>query len=329
MTRQFELVGAYDDCNLGDDLLHITGHTWAEDGTLDRLLDDLDARHKGAFRVYFGGTQFFSFSHRKFRWLLYFMAKAPVVWARGQIRRLKRMRSTALFIGVGPFNNRFAELLTRFELSNCDAILFRDEDSYRWGRQKLKGVSQGFTRDPVFLNHEKLGLCPASGGKGMCFIPRDWPALGGEVERTLLGLARHADGSGRGRVAIFGKDPNSLQLAQRYCPDLAILQYADYGRDRYLTYLDDSLGACDVVVTMRFHGAILALLLGKRVILINIDPKFDQLIQDFGSLVGVVPPAPLSGELLMQQAERLRAIPDYESRVAAITSSLTRMGIGR
>ncbi len=213
-----------------------------------------------------------------------------------------RCPAAAVGMGVGHVHGRLGRSLARHSLRRLARIVVRDSDSARrlrsWG---LHDVAVG--TDPVMTLEPEL-VEPAD---TMCVILRPANQRGlrtaaAKAERStpspavLDGIARAiddaADAAGLAvRFVAFqaGRDgPLHTELADRtgapaevVAPTLGNV-IAEVGRSR-------------VVVTMRYHGAVAALLHGRPAVLLASSPKMAALAGEAGGWARLLDPSRLEG----------------------------------
>ena len=227
----------------------------------------------------------------------------------------RHCRAAAVGMGVGGVRGRLDRGLARHSLRRLQPIVVRDADSARrlrgWG---LDDVAVG--ADPVMALEPE----PVAPSDTMCVIlrPANRPSVLTAAARArrssaspavLDGMARAVDAAAAAtglavRLVAFqaGRDgPLHTEIADRLAAPAEVVAptletvLAEVGRSR-------------LVVTMRYHGAVAALLHGRPAVLLDSSPKMASLAGEAGGWARLLDPGRLEGaELAAAVSDALAA----------------------
>ena len=218
----------------------------------------------------------------------------------------RRCRLAAVGMGVGHVHGRLGRNLARSSLRRLHRIVVRDADSARrlrdWG---LDDVAVG--ADPVLALEPE----PVEPDDTMCVIlrPANQPGLrtaAVKAERsspsgaTLDRMARAIDAAAAGtglavRFVAFqvSRDgPLHAEIAQRLSAPAEVVTPA-------LHSVIAEVGRSRMVVTMRYHGAVAALLHGRPAVLLDSSPKMSSLAGEAGGWAPLLEHSRLEGPELV------------------------------
>ena len=229
-------------------------------------------------------------------------------------RAARRIPGAAVGLGVGRVDGAVPARIARRALRRMESIAVRDRASADrlagWG---LRGVRVG--SDPVIGEEAP----PVDPGDTMCVILR--PANRGGM-RTASAAAEaglppdpRTGGMAAALDAAAGAAGLSIRLvAFQKSRDLPLLRSAArrLRSDAALSApgLDDVLrevGRSRLVITMRYHGAIAALLHGRPAVLLDYSPKMASLASEGGGWAPLASPFPSEPAGLVKAVERALA----------------------
>lgn len=229
-------------------------------------------------------------------------------------RAARRIPGAAVGLGVGRVDGALPARIARRALRRMESITVRDRASADrlagWG---LRGVRVG--SDPVIGEEAP----PVDPGDTMCVILR--PANRGGMRtasaaaETGLPPVPQAGGMAAALDAAAGAAGLSIRLvAFQKSRDLPVLRSAArrLRSDAALSApgLDDVLrevGRSRLVITMRYHGAIAALLYGRPAVLLDYSPKMASLAAEGGGWAPLASPLLSEPDSLAAAAERALA----------------------
>ena len=217
----------------------------------------------------------------------------------------QRCPAAAVGMGVGQVHGRLGRSLARHSLRRLARIVVRDSDSARrlrsWG---LHDVAVG--ADPVMALEPE----PVEPADAMCVILRPANRRGlrtaaAKAERStpspavLDGMARAIDAAAAAsglavRFVAFqaGRDgPLHTEIADRLTAPAEVVAPT-------LGNVITEVGRGRVVVTMRYHGAVAALLHGRPAVLLDSSPKMAALAGEAGDWARLLDPGRLEAGLL-------------------------------
>ena len=216
-----------------------------------------------------------------------------------------RCRIAAIGLGVGAVPDRFSRGLIRRALRPADVLVVRDRESaarlHRWG---LHGVAVG--ADPV------LAIDPIKDAEAedtMCVILRHTNRRGlltssmksrrqPPVE-TIRGLARAIDAV----ASATGLTPRfvAFQSSQDDMLHRAVARRLKTCADVVVPTLDTVLSEVArsrLVITMRYHGAVAALLHNRPAVLLDYSPKMASLAAEGGGWAPAIHPERITADRL-------------------------------
>jgi len=301
--------GAYGETNFGDDLLMLVfekyfNNEFKEDETVfsgqkstypSGLL--VQSRYNEKIKpdviVYGGGTQFFSFVEKKERSTvlskLSRIIKDPSIlykYFRNKFVPKKEYSSEIisafLGFGLGPFNNEEAKLIAKESMRNSLFVGVRDQVSFNycseWNIECVLGA------DVVFSSYFSLPPLEKTTNikRKIGVIVRDWKweksgasyieklkqfigESGDEIEYQFIVFAPHVDK----KWMLYLSDTDTLV----WNPEI----------DDVTNFLN-KLNTFDAFISARYHGAIIAAILGKPVICVEIEPKLSILCEQVPEL---------------------------------------------
>lgn len=320
-TNSFKVIvrGGYGYCNLGDDLLmlaidqllasedlpitHIFQCDYSE--YLTKWIPNAIVVPKektfltAGLVLYGGGTQFYSFKPdpKECRGLnrLLNISRTPLSIIPKVLRRIHGMLKVehvkhwaAIGIGIGPFveNSKVLEN-TKHLFLKMDHVSVRDIESYnlckRWGIHVAK-----HSTDLCFLPAIVEWIRSQCSGKNanpdrVGFVVRDWPHTeSGELySESILSLVQSLSLDGYSpEFFLFKKDDIGWQKElQKTGYPVHIWQGSQQKTGPFFSELEK----CSILVTARYHGAVLAAIMRRPCICIDIDPKLSLLSQVLGS----------------------------------------------
>ncbi|MFQ3584789.1 MAG: polysaccharide pyruvyl transferase CsaB [Cyanobacteriota bacterium] len=188
--------------------------------------------------------------------------------------------------GIGPLERGWVRHLARRSLAGCTAISVRDRAASEWLEQW--GIPHQVAPDPVWgLVAKRLPEWDGWPQPRIAVVLRQHPQLTpARIESLSQGLARLQDSTG----AYFLFIP--FQLARQGSPDLGVdyrlaqdLQRRMPGPAQVLEIRDPcllkgSFQGVRLVITMRYHGLVMAAAEGCRCFGLSYDPKVKTLLQD-------------------------------------------------
>ncbi len=286
--------------------------------TLPRLLTTL----VGAEGIVQGGGTFFHDAYsdsaqRRYRWTL---TKLSCILC---LAHALGKKVALVGVGVGPVRQRFTKLITRLALRSCHAISVRDESSLnvvgslsRRNRAELtfdlaallvdSPSQEGRCRGNVrrVLGISALSLSPFV-DRGSCEPESFWDTLGDSIARRLVDDAAL-------RVKIFvmwaGADgPNDIGVSRRL---QECIGERHPGRVRLIPYTRDTISIIDEMsdcygfIATRYHAAMLAYLVGCRLLLVPYHKK----VSELGDQIGLFERArlnPFAGSSFAEIEEKL------------------------
>lgn len=301
------IKGAYGDSNYGDDLLMIVLEDYfikklpnynlnfvgANNQYVEKLLQKstYNFQQKDDVLIYGGGTQFFSFIEKstlqtKFKNNI---KKNPLIVINKILKKIAPSKEEILepekaFIGfgLGPFNNNVQAInYAKQQLQQSFFIGVRDQVSYNycneWGINALLGA------DIVFSSYFKQHISEVKGEpikNKIGIIVRDWDWKNSNVnyqEKILEFVNNNKEIDVTFIVFAKDKDPDWLKKIKNHKhliwePERMSIQ----------SFLNE-LNTFETFITARYHGAIIAGLMNKKVICIEIEPKLRILTEQIPS----------------------------------------------
>lgn len=248
------------------------------------------------------------------------------IWAAGG------MPTAAVGLGAGRVRGRWGRTLANRMMRRASPVVARDRDSAtRLGDLGVRGVRVG--ADPVL----SLPTEPVAAGNTMCVIlrPPNRPGPGTAAakarppspeEAQRLAEALDAAASALGftiRMTAFHADrdgPVHEEVARRLTTPAELLSPAP---DEAIT----EVGRSRLVVAMRYHGAVAALLADRPALLIDYSPKMRSLAAEGGGWAPLLDYRELNPDRLREAAGEAMERP--ERATAAREEMQARLGVNR
>ncbi|HTN39092.1 MAG TPA: polysaccharide pyruvyl transferase family protein [Arachidicoccus sp.] len=342
------IKGAYGETNFGDDLLMVVFEKYFKTvfpsaeinfwgtkiGYVKQLLDSTSKYNETSFEsdwlVYGGGTQFFSFSNHTLTTIekLKLVLRNPSLL----ITKFKRQpfvnynKVAFLGFGIGPFTGNSQVINGAKErLQNADYIGVRDEVSYiycqEWNINAVLGADVVFSS--FFKINEYLVERNFKGDqvkKKLGIIIRDWGLdEDGDlyIEKIMEFYKSTEDFESKFIIFAPHKDPKFMDRLK----DENILVWDP---DKYtLSDFIAELNLFDIFISARYHGAIVAALLNKPVICIEIEDKLKILSQQIPELKLWKKPFLTSElELILENIDKT---PDYRESLSHLNQKADLM----
>lgn len=248
------------------------------------------------------------------------------------LARMVGCRVAWISVGAGPLDSPLSRRFVRTSLRLADYVSVRDEGSRRFLRDI--GVKREILVFPDLahgLPHDQSVLAPRerNGGRPTIAINpipmydgRYWPESAPEKNRRfvseLAALAAGAIKEGYG-LFFFATHPRDAGVAQ----DILNLMAAEHGQrpagdnpvrcSATTEGLLRDIASADLVVTTRFHGALLSLLVGRPTLAISYYRKTQELMADLGH--GDDLAIPLDELCASDALERLRSLEDRAEKL--------------
>lgn len=176
--------------------------------------------------------------------------------------------------GIGPINNKFAQIVVKNLLKLCNLITVRDENSLNL--LKKWEVDAKLVCDPVY----SLELEPSNTENTVGIQLRDFKTMNDNLlqKLALLIITKFSDK----KIQIF-----SLQKSL----DLAVCKHFEHILKSFNPELDteivtdniiERLSKLDVLIAMRFHAILCAIKCGVKTCAINYDIKVEKLAKSIG-----------------------------------------------
>jgi polysaccharide pyruvyl transferase WcaK-like protein len=240
-----------------------------------------------------GGTQFYGFGSQQLRRSVpertarYIQAlrQGRMSWrnlftaSRTTVTLAPTCRQAAVSLGLGPFLNEPAEDRARDAVGKCEYLAVRDSSSLafcqKWGlHQACLRSDWGFAPQLWGGTFPTSSAMTRQGRIGI--IVRDWykSAAGFAHLHACLELAATLRREGR-EVQFFVfdacEDTTCLRELRRHNERVVVWQPERMQVSEQL----EKLLACDLLVTARAHGAIVAATLGRPAVCVEIEPKLN------------------------------------------------------
>jgi polysaccharide pyruvyl transferase WcaK-like protein len=295
-----------------------------------------ESGERGSLLVYGGGTQFFSFPLSRSTLLTRVMRAlmSPGNACRGVARkvmsRTREFDATAcLGIGIGPFvPGSQEERRTRQLLQACEFVAVRDAQSAayceRWGiGHAVVGA------DLCFADTALADLLPSSRERGtprsIAAIVRDWPHSreGAAYLEPLMQCTDRlrANGYAVTFYSFCGEDDDRLiRCLSERGHAVAVWRPERDAIDGFLR----EIAAHEIMVTARYHGAVLASLMRMPFICVEVEPKLRLAAETLG-MAQYLWRQSFSPDALSALVERLSA--DYGNASACATEAAERQRV--
>ena len=230
-----------------------------------------------------------------------------------RMRAAGRLPASAVGLGVGRVGGFLARRIARYTLGRLRSVVVRDHDSAdrlrEWG---LRNVRVG--SDPVIGARVE----PAAPRDELCVVlrPPNRPGIG--TAASKVGRARPGEARGLAAAvdAVAGATGLPVRMvafqASRDTPvHHSVAERIDAPVDLVTPGLDTVLqevGRSRLVITMRYHGAIAALLHGRPAILLDYSPKMASLAAEGGRWAPLVTPERPAPDRMVRAAQTALAV---------------------
>lgn len=304
---KISIKGAYGDSNFGDDLLMIVFEDFinaniknkslnfigSESDYVPKFLKDAsyNNQQKDDVLVYGGGTQFFSFIEKSTlrTKLKNNISNSPVkilkkIWNKMSPTNEAVISSEKAFLGfgLGPFNNNIQAIeFAKNQLKDSLFVGVRDEVSFgycnEWNIQSFLGADVVFSS--YFYKHIN-DIPTAQTSNKIGIIVRDWEWKNSEVDyqdQLISFVNSNPDLDVTFIVFAENKDPKWMKRLEGY---KSIVWHPE---TMEINDFIKTLNSFSTFITARYHGAIIAGLLGKKVICVEIEPKLKILTEQIPS----------------------------------------------
>lgn len=293
---RINIIGAYGEANFGDDLLMCVFENYfleefsdirlnfiGEKSTyVPKLLNNstyMSPTFSANWNVYGGGTQFFAFKKEETSLLkkLSYVLSNPSILLK-KIMKATQQKDTInskvafLGIGLGPFhNNSNVKEYAKHTLTKGDFVGVRDEVSLgfckEWDIKAVLGADVVYSR---YFRLPELKQIRKGAKKKIGIIVRDWTweATGHAYIEKLKDFYRDYSESEM-KFIIFSPQKDKEWMRTVKGNDALVWDPDKYTVNQFL----NELNTFDVFITARYHGAIIASLLSKPVISVEIEPK--------------------------------------------------------
>jgi polysaccharide pyruvyl transferase WcaK-like protein len=298
LNMKINIRGAYGETNFGDDLLMCVFENYFlkefdnvqlnfvgdENGYVDKLLIDstyLEPDFLPDWEIYGGGTQFFAFQNKYETSLwqkLNIVLKNP-----GLIKRklknvfgkttLNNSKIAFIGFGIGPFyENQEAISNAKEKILEADFVGVRDEVSSQycadWNIPATLGADVVFSS--YFMKIDLKKAIDTRPKKKIGIIVRDWEweESGRNYIDNLIKFSKSYSDVEM-QFIVFAPSKDKGWLAKLKNENALIWDPQKYSINLFL----EELNTFDGFISARYHGAIIAALLQKPVICVEIEPK--------------------------------------------------------
>ncbi len=244
-----------------------------------------------------GGTQIASFTQDYFQISSKFLTSNSVkktiqVFKRKKI--LKRIMKSkpilsGISIGIGPFSNLQSEENARQLICQFSYLWIRDQFSLDFcSNWKIPADRIILAPDISLLNsykYRRLAIRNAEPSQffRIGFVPRDWDKNGLETSSFLLPMIKANTQlehyRAESKFYLFDKenDKKCSSFLKQLKTDFWTWDPSNMTLDKAI----EELCCCDIIVTARYHGALIAMMLGIPCVTVDIEPKLSIATNEF------------------------------------------------
>lgn len=297
MTK-LTIRGAYGETNFGDDLLMCVFENYfltefddlqlnfvgENSNYVDLLLTKgryMQSSFVADWEIYGGGTQFFAFQSKNETSL-----KQKVLFAINNPKAIKERikkilvkdkydeaKVAFLGFGIGPFYENYEAILhAKEKTSKANFVGVRDEVSYsyctEWNIPAILGADVVFSS---YFNKPDILKSTHSSGKikiGIIVRDWDWEKSGNSYINNLLEFYKNYSDA-EFQFIVFAPSRDKEWIAKLKNENVLLWDPQKYSIKSFL----EELNKFDGFISARYHGAIIASLLNKPVICVEIEPK--------------------------------------------------------
>ncbi|MCY4370345.1 MAG: polysaccharide pyruvyl transferase family protein [bacterium] len=231
-----------------------------------------------------------------------------------------RMRSARLIpgcavgLGVGRVTSPIAVSIARRALGRLSPIVVRDHDSAErllgWGLDGVRVGSDAVMGERVDPVEPEDTLCvilrpPNRKGVGTAATKASAPPAASRVAALAATLAAVSDATGLSIRMVAFQESRDMPIHR------AVADHLGSGVELLAPELDDVLtevGRSRLVITMRYHGAIAALLHGRPAVVLDYSPKMGSLASEGGRWAPVVSLLQSEPDRMVRAAEAAMAV---------------------
>ena len=231
-----------------------------------------------------------------------------------RMRPARFMPGCAVGLGVGRVSGPIAVSIARRALGRLNPIVVRDHDSadrlLAWSLDGVRVGSDAVIGEPVDHVEPEDTVCvvlrpPNRRGLGTAATKAAGsPSVSG-VADLAAALASVSDATGLSIRMVAFQESRDMPIHR------AVADRLESGIDLVAPELDDVLtevGRSRLVITMRYHGAIAALLHGRPAVLLDYSPKMGALAGEGGRWAPLVNPYQTDADRMVRAAEAALAV---------------------
>lgn len=231
-----------------------------------------------------------------------------------RMRSARFMPGCAVGLGVGRVTSPIAVSIARRALGRLAPIVVRDHDSadrlLGWGLDSVRVGSDAVIGERVDPVEPEDTVCvilrPANRrGIGTAASKASGPPSASRVARLAEALGSVSDATGLSIRMVAFQESRDMPIHR------ALADRLGSGIDLVVPGLDDVLaevGRSRLVITMRYHGAIAALLYGRPAVLLDYSPKMGSLAAEGGRWAPLVSPLESEPDRMVRAAEAALAV---------------------
>ena len=226
-----------------------------------------------------------------------------------RMRAARLVPGCAVGLGVGRVTSRIAASIARRALGRLSPIVVRDHDSadclLGWGLDGVRVGSDAVIGERVEPVEPEDTLCvilrpPNRKGIGTAATKASAPPAASRLAPLTEALASVADATGLSIRMVAFQESRDTPVHRAVADQLGSrVDLLAPGLDDVLT----EVGRSRLVITMRYHGAIAALLHGRPAVLLDYSPKMGSLAAEGGRWAPLVSPLHSEPDRMVRAAE--------------------------
>lgn len=244
-----------------------------------------------------------------------------------RMRSARLMPGCAVGLGVGRVTNPVAVSIARRALGRLATVAVRDHESAErllgWGLDRIRVGADAVIGEPVDPVDAEDTVCvilrpPNRRGIGTAAAKASRPPPASRNAALAEGISAVSAATGLAIRMVAFQESRDMPVHR------GVAEHLDTEVDLLAPGLDDVLtevGRSRLVITMRYHGAIAALLHGRPAVLLDYSPKMGSLAAEGGRWAPLVDPSQTQPDRMVRAVEAALAVED---RVTKARESLRR-----
>ncbi len=244
-----------------------------------------------------------------------------------RIRSARLVPGCAVGLGVGRVTNPIAVAIARRALNRLHTIVVRDHDSAErllgWGLDDIRvgaDVVLGEQVEPVEAEDTMCVILrpPNRRGVGTAATKASRPPSAARIAALAEGIAATSKAIGLSIRMVAFQESRDMSIHR------SLSDHLNANVELVAPRLDDvmaEVGRSRLVITMRYHGAVAALLHGRSAVLLDYSPKMGSLAAEGGRWAPLVNPLQAEPDRMVRAAESALAVTERVAETRELLKS--------